>query len=154
MRLTTLIAVAALALAPAGQAQTQDQGQTPFRPVAVVRRDDRFLVGVRPEGVPLAGYWEFPGGKIRGGETPAEAASRECLEETGLAVLVGRLLCRTVHDYEHGRLELRFFEAEPIDADQPPRQPFRWVARQELRALRFPPANAEVLGLVMGECEG
>ncbi len=119
--------------------------------IAVVQHDDRFLVGVRPEGVPLAGYWEFPGGKVHGGESPAQSAARECLEETGLAVSTGRLLCRTVHDYEHGRVELHFFEAEPIDAGQPPRRPFRWVARHELRTLRFPPANAEVMRLLLGD---
>ena len=73
--------------------------------IAVVQRGDQFLVGVRPDG-PLSGYCEFPGGKVRDGETPATAAARECLEETGLEVSVGRLLVRTVHEYEHGRLDL------------------------------------------------
>jgi 8-oxo-dGTP diphosphatase len=116
--------------------------------VAVVERDDGFLVGVRPEGAPLAGYWEFPGGKIADGETPAQAAARECLEETGLEVSVGRLLCRTMHDYEHGRLELHFFAAIPRSPQQEPCRPFRWVTRQELRTLRFPPANAEILAIL------
>ena len=57
--------------------------------VAVVEHDGRFLVGLRPAGKPLAGFSEFPGGKVHSGETPAEAAERECREETGLSVVVG-----------------------------------------------------------------
>ena len=48
--------------------------------LAVVRHDDSVLIGQRPAGVPLAGYWEFPGGKILDDETPQEAAARECRE--------------------------------------------------------------------------
>src|SRR5437764_2006476 len=54
--------------------------------VAVVEKDGHFLVGQRPEGVSLAGLWEFPGGKIEPGESPEAAAVRECLEETGVDV--------------------------------------------------------------------
>jgi mutator protein MutT len=115
--------------------------------IAVVERDDRFLVGVRPDG-PLAGYGEFPGGKIEAAETPAEAAARECLEETGVEVAIERLLCRTLHDYEHGRLELFFFAAVATNPQPGPSPPFRWVARQELPTVRFPPANAEILAVL------
>ena len=45
--------------------------------VAVVEHDDRFLVGQRPAGKPLAGYWEFPGGRVEEGESPQQAAIRE-----------------------------------------------------------------------------
>ena len=42
--------------------------------VAVVELDGKFLIGLRPEGIPLAGLWEFPGGKVELDESPAEAA--------------------------------------------------------------------------------
>ena len=57
--------------------------------IAVVQHEGRFLVGTRPAGVPLAGLAEFPGGKVHAGEMPADAAARECLEESGLTVCVG-----------------------------------------------------------------
>ncbi len=56
--------------------------------IAVVERDGQFLIGLRPEGESLAGYWEFPGGKLDPGEQAADAARRECLEETGLEVRI------------------------------------------------------------------
>ena len=48
--------------------------------IAVVEHEGRFLIGLRPPGAPLAGLWEFAGGKLEPGETPQMAAARECLE--------------------------------------------------------------------------
>lgn len=118
--------------------------------IAVVEHQGAFLVGRRPEGVPLAGYWEFPGGKVHAGETPATAALRECQEETGLAVEALAAYPEVVHDYAHGRLRLCFFAcrlAENVNA--PPREPFQWVTRADLAALAFPPANAELVRAIV-----
>ena len=122
--------------------------------VAVVEHDGCYLVGVRPPGGPLAGYCEFPGGKVRDGETPAQAAGRECLEETGLRVTVGGLYDRTVHAYEHGTLELHFFAASPSDPQPQARPPFRWVARRDLPTLHFPAANARLLEVLLAVDRG
>ena len=120
--------------------------------IAVVARDGEFLIGQRPAGVPLAGLWEFPGGKLLPGETPATAAARECQEETGLHVQVGEAYPDVVHDYDHGRLRLHFFACQPVDPDQTPLAPFRWVARARLADYSFPAANARLVAwLVAGE---
>ncbi|MFO0871575.1 MAG: NUDIX domain-containing protein [Pirellulales bacterium] len=113
--------------------------------IAVVCWHDRFLVGTRPAGSALAGYCEFPGGKVLPGEAPADAAVRECLEETGLAVSVVGEYAPCEHDYAHGQLTLRFFACEPRDGATAVRPPFRWLAREELSRLPFPPANAALL---------
>lgn len=113
--------------------------------VAVVLRGDHVLIGRRPPGVPLAGLWEFPGGKVQPGETPAAAAVRECQEETGLAVEVMHEYTSVTHDYPHGRVELRFFQAAPLVGAQSPRAPFRWVSLADLNRYEFPPANAALL---------
>ena len=116
--------------------------------ISVVERDGRFLVGVRPEGVPLAGYAEFPGGKCEPGETPEACAVRECREETGLVVEPVGLLERRTWDYPHGRVELSFVLCRPV-GDEEPAGPFGWVPRAELAGLRFPEANAVVVeGLI------
>ena len=119
--------------------------------VAVVRRHGQVLIGPRPAGVPLAGLWEFPGGKVLKGETPSAAAARECLEETGLAIRIGPSYVEVVHPYEHGVLRLHFFEATPVDPAQAPREPFRWVAIADLGNYRFPPANATILAKLLQE---
>lgn len=120
------------------------QGPTEIA-VAIVRQNDAVLIGPRPEGVPLAGYWEFPGGKILPGELPTDAAIRECSEETGLLIRVSRISAIVDHRYDHGPLRLHFVEAVPVQPDSPPQPPFRWVPIAELNDYRFPPANAAAL---------
>lgn len=113
--------------------------------VAVVEHAGHYLIGRRPEGVPLAGQWEFPGGKVQAGETPRQAAARECLEETNLAVAVGEAYPVVVHDYKHGRVALEFFTCRPHDPSSPPKAPFRWVPAAELAGYEFPEANAALV---------
>ncbi len=112
--------------------------------IAVVEDHDHFLVGKRSEGVPLAGFWEFPGGKVDSGESTEQAAARECQEETGQLVRVVRKLTDVRHAYEHGELRLHFFECRVIRRDEL-RGSFRWVSRSEVAQLEFPPANRPVL---------
>jgi 8-oxo-dGTP diphosphatase len=118
--------------------------------VAVVSRGDEVLIGRRPHGLPLAGLWEFPGGKVREGESPSEAAARECREETGLDIQIGPLCIEVDHSYPHGRVRIHFFAAAAVDPAQEPRQPFRWVHRSELAHYAFPPANAAMLAELRG----
>lgn len=117
--------------------------------IAVVEDAARVLIGPRPAGAPLAGLWEFPGGKVAPGETPAQAAARECLEETGLVVEIGQPYQSVEHAYEHGRVRLWFFAATPRDASQTPRAPFRWVPLSVLRDYAFPPANENVVNSLL-----
>ena len=49
----------------------------------LLRPDGQVLLAQRPAGKPYAGYWEFPGGKLELGETPAHALARELREELG-----------------------------------------------------------------------
>jgi mutator protein MutT len=115
--------------------------------IAVVEHAGQYLIGQRPAGVPLAGAWEFPGGKVKPGETPADAAVRECHEETGLNVRVTRLLMQVTHQYEHGTLEISFLECASLGITQA-RPPFRWVAAAELASYDFPAANQPLLELL------
>jgi len=113
--------------------------------VAVVLCDGRVRIGQRPAGVPLAGLWEFPGGKVLPGESPADAAARECREETGLAIRVDGLFCEGAHDYPYARLRLHFFTAPPQKSDLSPTPPFRWAELARLADYPFPPANADAI---------
>ena len=121
--------------------------------VVIVRRGDRFLVRLRPAGAVYAGYWEFPGGKCEPGESPAAAAARECFEETGLRVTVGRLREVITHRYPHGLVELYFFECTTDQDNAEPASEFdcRWVEATELSALRFPEANEPVVERLLQE---
>ena len=65
--------------------------------VALVDVDDRVLIAQRPEGKPLAGLWEFPGGKIEPGECPEDAVIRADGLELDLAARVVRRDGEEVH---------------------------------------------------------
>jgi 8-oxo-dGTP diphosphatase len=124
--------------------------------IAVVRRADRFLVGQRPSGTVYAGYWEFPGGKCEPAEDPASAAGRECLEETGLRVVVERLRRTVTHRYQHGLVELYFFDcrAENDTAQPTAGSGYCWVRAEDLSALRFPEANEVIVDELAREITG
>lgn len=113
--------------------------------IAIVEHAGRFLVGVRPEGTPLAGAAEFPGGKCDPGETPAECAERECLEETGVHVTAVECLETRTHTYPHGTVEVHFWRCEFATAPASLLGAFRWVETNELASLPFPEANASVI---------
>jgi mutator protein MutT len=115
--------------------------------LGLVQRGDRFLVRERPAGTVYAGYWEFPGGKCELGETPDQAAARECLEEIGLRVIVGPLRHVTTHRYPHGLVELFFYNCTTADPAAEPAvgSGFQWVPAARLCLLRFPEANEAIL---------
>jgi 8-oxo-dGTP diphosphatase len=118
--------------------------------IAVVEHQNQFLIGQRPVGVPLAGLWEFPGGKIEAGESPETAAARECLEEAGVAVETLFRYPVQVEVYDHGQVELHFIACRPLDtALREPTLPFRWVARAELGRYEYPRGNRRVLELLL-----
>jgi 8-oxo-dGTP diphosphatase len=115
--------------------------------IGLIRRGDAFLIRQRPAGTVYAGYWEFPGGKCEPGEGPAQATARECLEETGLRIVVGPLRRVVTHRYPHGLVELSFHDCttEDPDAQPDPATGFRWVSIEQLASLRFPEANEVIL---------
>ena len=113
--------------------------------VAVVEHQGRLLIGKRPHGATLGGLWEFPGGKVEAGETPASAAQRECREETGIDVRVVAAYPQHVHHYEHHCVHLHFFACTLLDPNQTPLPPYRWVPRSELSQYEFPEGNRRLL---------
>jgi mutator protein MutT len=117
---------------------------------AVIERNDRFLVTRRQHGVHLAGCWEFPGGKCERGEDHAACLARELREELAVDVSVGAEVLATTHAYPDRSVELHFIRCE-LGGDPAPQigQEMRWVARADLARLEFPPADAELIRLLI-----
>ena len=117
---------------------------------AVVEENGRFLVARRLAGTHLAGFWEFPGGKVQEGETHADALQREISEELHSGVLNARRVLETAHEYADRTVELHFYRCDLTDVPQPALgQELRWITRDEFGQLEFPPADSELIdGLV------
>jgi len=77
---------------------------------AVLRDGDKFLSVQRPQGKHMAGFWEFPGGKIEENESETDPIIREIREELGCEILPGRRLTPSVTDYGAKVVELSPYE--------------------------------------------
>jgi 8-oxo-dGTP diphosphatase len=116
---------------------------------AVIEREGAFLVARRQKGVHLEGYWEFPGGKCAAGESLAACMIRELREELAVDAHPGDEIFTTTHDYPDRSVELHFLRCELRGTPAPQQgQEVRWVAREELTALEFPPADVELIRLL------
>lgn len=124
--------------------------------VAVVLSAGSVLVGRRRDDAADApGRDEFPGGKVEVGESVELAAARECFEESGIDVSVGPKLHVARATSSGGPIEIHFHRATPIDANVSPVPPFIWLKIEDLTRCHFPPANAEVMRLLLaGEHAG
>ena len=112
----------------------------------------RVLICKRKPNAVLPGYWEFPGGKCKAGESPGDCAIREVREETGLTVRAVRGLPAIEHDYPHARVRLHPFLCEWESGE--PRllavAAAQWIAPEEAVAYRFPEANSPLVARVAG----
>lgn len=111
--------------------------------VALVFRGRRLLVTQRPAAAHLGGLWEFPGGKVRGGESAEACAVREVFEETRV-VVTARVRRATIEwDYAERRVALHPIECDWVSGDGELVEvaALAWVTGAELSTYAFPPAN-------------
>jgi len=116
--------------------------------------DGRLLIAKRPVGRPLAGLWEFPGGKVEGGETPEHASVRELAEELGINIAVGDLAPLTFASHRYPEFHLlmplylcRRWRGTVAAHDG---QELQWVRPEELAAYAMPPADEPLKDVLTG----
>jgi 8-oxo-dGTP diphosphatase len=90
----------------------QDASRIRVVAAALYDTQGRVLIAERPAGKPLAGRWEFPGGKIAAGESERDALARELEEELGIRVTAARPFMTLQHDYAERRVELAMWIVE------------------------------------------
>jgi len=115
--------------------------------IALVFRERSVLVTQRAAGVHLGGFWEFPGGKLRGDESPEACAVREVFEETRVVVAARARRAVVEWDYPERKVLLHPIECDWLagDGELVEVADLAWATSGALRALAFPPANAELV---------
>jgi 8-oxo-dGTP diphosphatase len=120
--------------------------------VALVDVDGRVLLTRRPEGKPMAGLWEFPGGKVNPGETPETALIRELHEELGIDVAESCLapFAFASHGYERFHLLMPLYLCRRWSGRPEGRegQALAWVAPRKLTEYPMPPADKPLVPLL------
>lgn len=120
---------------------------------AMIDMDGCVLVQQRPPGKPMAGLWEFPGGKVDSGELPESALCRELDEELGIAVESASLVPSAFASESLGERHLlllllytlRQWEGVPQARHA---TAIRWVRLSELHELDMPRADIPLIGLL------
>ncbi|HEU4986403.1 MAG TPA: 8-oxo-dGTP diphosphatase MutT [Rhizobiaceae bacterium] len=120
---------------------------------ALVDADGRVLIAQRPEGKPMAGLWEFPGGKVEPGETPEATVVRELREELGIETKPACLAPLTFasHAYDDFHLLMPLFVCRRYWGIPEARegQAIRWVRAKQLRDYPMPPADEPLIPFLL-----
>jgi 8-oxo-dGTP diphosphatase len=116
---------------------------------ALIDADRRVLIAQRPGGKPMAGLWEFPGGKVEQGETPEETLIRELEEELGIITQVPCLAPLTFasHAYEDFHLLMPLYICRRYEgiARGLEGQAVKWVRTRDLRDYPMPAADEPLI---------
>ncbi len=119
-----------------------------MRVVAGIVRDGegRVLLGKRSSGN-IKGFWEFPGGKVREGETDTQALVREFMEEFSLKIIPVRFLGEVEHRYPDFKITLAGYlcRAEGEIKKMESHSQVAWVPWNEVRKFRLAPADRKLL---------
>ena len=121
---------------------------------ALIDVDGRILLAQRPAGKPMAGLWEFPGGKVERGERPEDSLIRELKEELGIVVNEACLAPLTFasHAYPEFHLLMPLYVCRRWDGTVTPKEGQRlaWVRPNRLREYPMPPADEPLIAHLTG----
>jgi mutator protein MutT len=114
--------------------------------------DGRYLITRRRRGSHLEGLWEFPGGKLEAGESPAAGLRRELAEELSATFAIGDLVETVRWEYPDRTVVLHFFACRLESGTIAPTegQAMQWVAPADLPRYDFPPADRELIRRISG----
>jgi len=116
----------------------------------IIFSDELAFVCRRKEGKSLAGYWEFPGGKIEENETHQNALARELLEELDMKVKVKDFVGQSNYDYDSFKIELYGYECSLIDykGKLTDHDSYEWTSIKDLIKYKLAPADLPFIKMI------
>ena len=113
---------------------------------AIIQKEDCILLARRSSGEKLAGFWEFPGGKVENGETPEACLARELDEELRISVRIGAKCVESLHQYDHGSFRILAYFVEWLARDAHPsvHDRLEWVRLDEIDGYQLLPADIPI----------
>ncbi len=120
----------------------------------VLDEEGRVLVAQRPAEGALSLKWEFPGGKLRAGESPEQCLRRELLEELGIDVAVEEVFHIVHHEYAGRAVLLMAYRCRWRSGEIRLREhaDFRWVPPKRLQELDLAGADVPIARKLMDRC--
>jgi mutator protein MutT len=118
--------------------------------IAVIQKDNQYLIAKRPAHGPFPNFWEFPGGKLLPDETPEECVIREVFEEVSVFVAIERPYPIIRHSYIDQEIILHPYLCRLVTGTPQSSQEIRWVLASELSLFTFPEASRPLLKALTG----
>lgn len=121
---------------------------------AELARDGLYLLSQRLPHAVLGGLWEFPGGRVRGGETDEACLVRTLRDRLGVEPIVGSLAMEVRHEYDTYTLTMAVYRCTlPDRVDPTPRRvaSLAWVGPEDFGAYRFPGADQQTVDALLRE---
>ena len=116
----------------------------------IIYKKDKIFVARRKDGKPMAGKWEFPGGKVESHESEEMALKRELFEEFGMEVKVRDNLGNNIHAYSNFSINLVGYRCDFISASfqLTDHDKFEWVEKRDLINYDLAEADVPLIGLI------
>jgi len=113
---------------------------------AIIQNEGKYFIARRGPTEKLAGYWEFPGGKVEDGESLSDCLQRELEEELGISSKIGAVVITSDYVYEHGHIQLVAMAAKIVGGkfNLTVHDQYDWLSPSEILKLNLAPADVPV----------
>ena len=109
---------------------------------ALINKNEKYLIA-RRANVSLAGYWEFPGGRVEKGESDEDALKRELKEELNISAKVNSFFSSNLHEFPNCKVLRKIYNVDikDINFELSVHDEIKWITLDEMKNYDFAPAE-------------
>lgn len=117
----------------------------------IIFDNEKVFICRRKQGKSLAGYWEFPGGKIEGSESFEQALKRELHEELEMEVVIKDFIGKSKYNYDKFQIELFGYESQLINYNGKltDHDSYEWIDISKLNEYNLAPADIPLIAMII-----